>query len=202
MLKKKFVKAAAILLMAVMLIHPAGVLAHGHHEDEHHGEHEREYHCLNHQSCVISKGKSTSLCVYRCVNGEKRKVTKNITWSSDSKSVAKVSSSGKVTGLKKGSACITAKYDGKKYRCNVKVECPTVSKKTVTVKKGSTTKIFVKHTCRTVTYSTSKRGIVSVSKSKKDGVYTLKVKGVKKGRTVLTVKAGCHKVASCTITVK
>lgn len=54
----------------------------------------------------------------------KLKVTgtkKKISWSSNKKSVAKVSSSGTITAKAEGTATITAKVDSKKYTCRVTV---------------------------------------------------------------------------------
>lgn len=52
------------------------------------------------------------------ITGTKNKVT----WTSSKKSVATVSSTGKVTAKGIGSATVTAKVDSKKYTCKVKVE--------------------------------------------------------------------------------
>lgn len=52
------------------------------------------------------------------ITGTKGKVT----WTSSKKSVATVSSNGKVTAKGIGSATVTAKVDSKKYTCKVKVE--------------------------------------------------------------------------------
>ena len=45
-----------------------------------------------------------------------------VKWSSSNKKIAKVSSKGKITALKKGSATITAKYDSKSYKCKLTVK--------------------------------------------------------------------------------
>lgn len=50
-----------------------------------------------------------------------KNVKKKVSWTSNKKSVAKVSSKGVVTARKKGTATITAKVSGKKYECKVKV---------------------------------------------------------------------------------
>jgi len=47
--------------------------------------------------------------------------TNKIKWKSSNSKVAKVSSKGKITAVKKGSATIYAKTDGKTYKCKVKV---------------------------------------------------------------------------------
>lgn len=52
------------------------------------------------------------------VSGTKDKVT----WTSSNKDIAKVSNTGKVTGVKEGKASITATVAGKKYSCDVTVK--------------------------------------------------------------------------------
>lgn len=64
-------------------------------------------------SIILPKGKSYTLKI----TGTKKKAK----WSTSKKSVATVSSKGKVTAKKSGTATITAKISNKKYRCKVKV---------------------------------------------------------------------------------
>lgn len=47
--------------------------------------------------------------------------SKKVKWSSSNKSVATVSTKGKVIGVKEGTATITAKYGKKKFKCKVRV---------------------------------------------------------------------------------
>lgn len=68
------------------------------------------------QKKTLTVGKSFTLKI----TGTKKKVT----WSTSKKSVATVSSKGKVTAKKAGTATITAKVDGKKYTCKVTVKNP------------------------------------------------------------------------------
>lgn len=56
-------------------------------------------------------------------------VTGAVTWTSNKKSIATVTSKGKVEAVKKGTATITATFNGKKYKCNITV----ISNKTVDV---------------------------------------------------------------------
>jgi len=65
---------------------------------------------------TMSKGQSKQL---------KLSGAKKVTWKSSKKSVATVSRKGKVTAKKKGSAVITAKANGKSYKCNVTINQPT-----------------------------------------------------------------------------
>lgn len=69
---------------------------------------------LNKSKLTIEVGRTYTLKV----NGTKEKVT----WSSSNTKIAKVDKSGKVTGVKKGSATITATVGGKKYTCKVTVK--------------------------------------------------------------------------------
>ena len=64
---------------------------------------------------------------------------KNVKWSSSNKKVATVSSKGKVTAKKKGSATITVKAGKKKATCKVTVKNPFLNKTKVSLKKNETT---------------------------------------------------------------
>lgn len=69
---------------------------------------------LNKTKATIYVGKSIKLKV----KGTKKKVK----WSSSNKKIAKVTQKGKVTGVKNGTAKITAKVGKKKYKCKVTVK--------------------------------------------------------------------------------
>ncbi len=70
---------------------------------------------ISKKSVSLTVGKTTTLKI----QGTKSKVT----WSSSNKSVATVTSKGKVKGIQGGKkATITAKVNGKKYKCTVKVK--------------------------------------------------------------------------------
>lgn len=73
---------------------------------------------LNKSSATISVGKTLQLKV----SGTSKKVT----WSTDDKTVATVSSKGKVKGVSAGVAHIYAKVRGAKYRCTINVKPPKV----------------------------------------------------------------------------
>lgn len=59
---------------------------------------------------------------------------KSVTWSSSKKSVATVSKSGKVTAKAAGTATITAKSNGKRYTCKVRVTAKKAENQTCTYK--------------------------------------------------------------------
>jgi uncharacterized protein YjdB len=69
---------------------------------------------LNKTSVELSVGESVKLKLSNATASE-------VSWTSSKKSVAKVSSIGKVTAKKTGSATIKAKYNNKTYRCKVTV---------------------------------------------------------------------------------
>lgn len=68
---------------------------------------------LNKQKITLAKGNTAKLKITG--------TTKNVKWSSNKKSVATVSTKGKVTAKKKGTATITARVGKKKYKCKVTV---------------------------------------------------------------------------------
>lgn len=79
---------------------------------------------LNITNMTLSKGQSKQL---------KLSGAKNVTWKSSKKSVAAVNKKGKVTARKKGSAVITAKANGKSYKCNVTVNQPSKKKNDILI---------------------------------------------------------------------
>lgn len=119
----------------------------------------------------------------------KLKATSNtsakVKWSSSNKKIATVSSSGKVTGQKAGTATIYAKitYKGKTYtgKYTVKVKKPYLTKTSATIDKGKTYQISVNGGSGTTTYTSSNKKVATVSSK---GV----VKGVGKGNATITVK--------------
>lgn len=124
------------------------------------------------KATVVKKGKITLTMKY---------TTGKVTWSTSNKSVATVSSKGVVTGKKKGTATITAKVGSKKYTSKVTVEDPKISETTVYVAIGSSKKLKMKNTTKSVTWSSKDSKIASVSASGK-------VTGKVQGETVVTAK--------------
>ena len=137
----------------------------------------------------------TKLTLYRKktatlkVKGTKKKVK----WSSSNKKVATVSKKGKVTAKKKGTATITARVGKKKYRCNVTVKNPTLSKTNLTLVKGKTFILKVNHAVGKVTWSSSNKKVATVSSKGK-------VTAKKKGTATITAKASGIKLR-CKVTV-
>lgn len=73
---------------------------------------------INKKKVALKKGKKIQLKII----GTKKKAK----WSSNKKSVATVSSKGKVTAKRKGTAVITAKVGKKKYKCKITVLNPVI----------------------------------------------------------------------------
>ena len=129
--------------------------------------------------------------------------SKKVTWKSDKKSVATVSSKGVVTAKKTGTAKITATAGGKKATCKITVKkAPsklTLNARKKTVKKGKTYQLKVKLPKNTasnkITYTTSNKKVATVSSAGK-------VKGIKKGTATITAKTFNGKKARIKITVK
>ena len=118
-------------------------------------------------------------------------------WKSSKTAVATVKN-GKVTGLKKGSAKVTATLeDGSEITCNVKVmDDPSLTiggkafskSKTYSIKKGSslTVKISGKASSVKNSYASSKKTVAKVTS--KATAKSVKIKGVKKGSAKITIK--------------
>ena len=123
-------------------------------------------------------------------------LTGKVTYGSSSKSVATVSTSGKITAKKAGTATITVKCGSYKATCKITVKKGSLkitSKTAVTVKTKKTTAIKAAATSK-ITYRSSNTKVATVSSK---GV----VKGVKKGKAVIYVSSnGVTK--KVTVTVK
>lgn len=141
---------------------------------------------LNKTKIILVKGQSYQLKL----SGVKGKIK----WSSSKKSTVSVSSNGKISAKKKGTATITAKADSKKYTCKVTVEEPSLSAKSCTLKVGSKKTLRLKGTKQKVSWSSSKKSVATVSTK---GVVTAK----KAGTANITAKVGGKKY-TCKVTVK
>jgi len=140
---------------------------------------------LNKKTLYITKGQTAQLEI----SGTKKKVK----WSTSNKKIATVTSKGRVKGVKKGNAKVTATVDGKKYVCKVIVETPTLSKKSAVLETGDTITLKLKDTKQSVKWTTSNKSVAIVSKN---GVVT----ALEEGETIITAKVG-KKNYSCDITV-
>ena len=160
---------------------------------------------LNKKSTTIIKGSKLTL---EATITPSNATNKNVTWKSNNKKVATVDKNGKVKGIKKGTATITAvTADGKKTAtCRVTVKNPVkvksvkLNRKTASVKKGKSIKLKAtispkNATTKNVTWKSSNKKVATVDKNGK-------VKGIKKGTATVTVttKDG-KKKAVCKVTV-
>ncbi|PJI08991.1 MULTISPECIES: Ig-like domain-containing protein [Clostridium] len=125
-------------------------------------------------------------------------------WQSSDPSIATVDITGKITGVKAGTAVITAATaDGKTATCTVIVKEPTtikLNKTTDTMDVGQTEVLTATITPDEIasqggTWTTSDSTVATVD-------ITGKVTAVKPGKVVITAKTVDGKTASCTITVK
>ncbi len=132
--------------------------------------------------------------------GQQRKLKvkntdKQIKWKSSKKKVAKVSKTGVVTAKREGTTVVTAKFGKKKLSCKVQVkEKPELRDKSVNICIGKKQTLAVMGTAKKVTWHSSDKKIVKVSKK---GV----IKGVKKGQATITAKVG-NKKLTCKVRVK
>lgn len=159
---------------------------------------------------VEIKLKSSSATL--CVGGTKTlsystyptKVT--VSWKSSDTSVAKVSSDGKVTAVKKGTATITASFKngGKTYKatCEITVKNPSLkldkTSVTLSVKSSVTLSATTMPSSATVTWKSSDASVAKVSSSGK-------VTGVKAGTATITASISYHGKtykSTCKVTVK
>lgn len=147
----------------------------------------------------ITKGKKATLSpTIKPITSQQK-----VTYSSSNKKVATVSSKGVIRAKSSGKAKITVKSGSKKVTVTVTV--PKIAPKkitgvatAVTLKKGRTKtlkpKLSPAGSEATIKYSSSNKKVAAVSSK---GVITAK----KKGKTVITVKAGSVSV-KCKVTVK
>lgn len=154
---------------------------------------------LSHGTSVYAKSKirlnRTSL---NAIQGKKytlymRGTRTKAKWSSTKKSVAKVTSKGKVTTLKPGVAYIKAKIGKKTYRCRVKVLTPSLSVKKATLVIGSSKTLKLKNNAKKVKWSSTNAAIAKVNSKGK-------VTALNSGSASIKAKAGT-KSYTCRITV-
>lgn len=160
------------------------------------------------KSVTLYKGATADYSQVKLTASVNPKKAAKVTWTSSKKSVATVSASGLVKAKKAGKAVITAKAGNKRAACNVTVKSVkkitklTVKSKSVTITKGKTQAIKTtvapaNATLKKLTYTSANKKVATVSAS---GV----IKGIKAGKTTITVKAvdGSKKSATVSVTVK
>ena len=167
------------------------------------------------ESTVVATGISLNKTSISIVNGSSETLTatitpsnatdKTVTWTSSDSNVATVVN-GKVTGVKAGTATITAKTsNGKTAKCTVTVTESTVvvtgislNKTSISIVNGSSETLTAtitpsNATDKTVTWTSSDSSIATVVNGK--------VTGVKAGSATITAKTSNGKTAKCTVTV-
>ncbi len=137
--------------------------------------------------------KTATVYVKQSVTLKVEGTTKKVKWSSSNKNVAKVSKTGKVTGVSAGKATIKAKIGKKTYTCKVTVKSDGLSQKKVTLDAGKSKTIKLYGT-KIKSVSSSKKSVATISKS---GKITAK----KRGKAKLTIKGKNGKKYTCTVTV-
>lgn len=86
-----------------------------------------------------------------------------VVWSSSDDTIAKVSSSGKVTALKKGTVDIVAKYDGKSYKCKITVKSAKLSDTKLSLRVGYGYSLNVVNTEGKIKWESSNTSIAKVN---------------------------------------
>ena len=157
---------------------------------------------LDKTSVSITKGSSAQLTAAIQPSDAENK---EVSWKSSNTSVATVSASGLVKGVKNGTATITVTTadGGYKAECKVTVMVPAtkvtvgVSKKTLNVGKSlnATCKVLPADTTDKVKWSSSNSKIAAVNQT------TGKITAKKAGKVTITAKAG-NKSDSVTLTIK
>lgn len=117
-----------------------------------------------------------------------------VVWASSKSAVATVSSAGKVTAVKAGTATVTAIYKGNSYTCKVSVNEPGPAKSKVTLDVGQTYTIKM-NGVTAKSYSSSKKSVATVSSKGK-------VTAKKAGTAKITVTCTNGKKYTCTVKVK
>lgn len=140
---------------------------------------------INKKKAILIKGQTLKLKV----NG----VNKKIIWKSSDKKIATVSTKGKVTAKKKGTAKITAKIGKKKAVCNISVEEPCISKNTLSLNIGATYQLDIIGTTKKVYWTSSDSSVASISP---DGIIT----ALKEGQIQITAKIE-NFTYTCAVTV-
>lgn len=148
------------------------------------------------QTYITLKKSSASLYVkgtYK-IKATVRNAKGKTTYKSSNSKVAKVSSSGKITALKKGKAKITVKNNGVKKTFTVTVKNPKLNATSKTLKKGKTFSIKITGKIGTAKFKSSDKKVATVTSKGK-------VKAISKGKATITVTANGVKL-KCKITVK
>lgn len=154
---------------------------------------------LNKKKATLVAGAKLALKASLTPKGAKSELT----WTSSNKKVATVTQKGVVKALRKGTATITVRTaNGKKATCKITV--PTAPTKIAFVKKNYSVKVGKKIALKTsLTPAKAKTRLTWTSSNKKIATVSSKgvVKGIRKGKVVITVKTANGKKAKVKVTV-
>lgn len=140
---------------------------------------------ISHTKLTLLSGKSSTLKITGTQN--------RVKWSNNKKSVINLSSKGKITAKKSGTATVTASVDGRKLTCKVTVKKLRLNKKNINLTYGSTAQLKVYNTKRKIKWNSSSRKIAGVSSKGK-------VTPNRLGKVKITANDGYNKL-TCSITV-
>ena len=139
---------------------------------------------LNKKEAFVKPGKSLQLKVTITPDNA---ADKTVTWSTSKKSVATVSSEGKVTAKAAGTAVIRARTsNGKTAACKIKVPGIKLNDTVLYIQKGKTS-TAIKATCTNDSVRSVSSGKKAVATAVKSGK-KIKIKGIKPGKATITVK--------------
>lgn len=111
-----------------------------------------------------------------------------VKWYSNDKSVTTVSTKGLVSGVRKGTATITATVGTKKYTCKVTVKSPSISSSKLTVEKAGIRTLSIVGATGKVTWKSTNTSVATVNY--KGGIYakeagTAKIVGTYQGKSYI-----------------
>lgn len=159
---------------------------------------------VSNTTVTVKEGKSTPVTATVAPSNA---TNKEVTWASENTSIAKVSQTGVITGVKAGTTTITVttKDGGHKAAVTVTVTAPVLAESVSisgekTVQEGNSIKLTAtvlpnNTDDKTVTWSSSDTKIATVNKT------TGKVTGVKAGKVTITAKTSNGKTAEYVVTV-
>lgn len=154
---------------------------------------------LNKKKATLVVGAKLTLKASLTPKGAKSELT----WTSSNKKVATVTPKGIVKALRKGTATITVRTaNGKKAACKITV--PIAPTKIAFAKKNYSVKVGKKIALKTsLTPAKAKTRLTWTSSNKKIATVSSKgvVKGIRKGKVVITVKTANGKKAKVKVTV-
>ena len=149
---------------------------------------------LNKASLTLPLKGSETLAVTNVPSGA------SVTWKSSKTTVASVDSNGKITAVAAGTATITASVNGTELKCEVTVKSPSLNKGSLSigVKKTSTLSVNDLASGATVSWSSSKTTVATVSSS---GTVTGKASGKATITATITYADKSTRSLTCSVTV-